>query len=113
MLRRTLIWLVVLSLALVACAGGGTAAAPTTAPSGSGPQKGGTVVLIIPEEPTTLNRFLADAAIVRQVADATSAVGLVTPNANGEYEPRLAAALPTLSDDKLTVTWKLRPGLKW
>jgi len=113
MLRRTLIWMTTLGLALAACAGAGTAVAPTAAPGGSGPQKGGAVVLIIPEEPTTLNRFLADAAIVRQVADATSGVGLVTPNAKGEYEPRLAAALPTLSEDKLTVTWKLRPGLKW
>lgn len=113
MLRRTLIWMTTLGLALAACAGAGTAVAPTAAPGGSGPQKGGAIVLIIPEEPTTLNRFLADAAIVRQVADATSAVGLVTPSAKGEYEPRLAAALPALSEDKLTVTWKLRPGLKW
>ena len=79
---------------------------------------GGTVVLIIPEEPTTLNYFLADAAIVRQVADATSMTGLVLVDQNGEFQPVLATELPTeenggLSADKLTVTWKLKPDLKW
>jgi peptide/nickel transport system substrate-binding protein len=90
---------------------------PTTAPPVESPS-GGTVVLIIPEEPTTLNYFLADAAIVRQVADATSMTGLVLVDENGEFQPVLAAELPTeenggLSADKLTVTWKLLPDLKW
>jgi peptide/nickel transport system substrate-binding protein len=73
---------------------------------------GGTAVLIIPEEPAGLNRYLADAAIVTQVSDAT-VIGLTTPNEKGEYTARLAAELPTLSEDKKTVTWKLRPNLKW
>jgi peptide/nickel transport system substrate-binding protein len=68
--------------------------------------------LIIPEEPAGLNRFLADAAIVYQVSDAT-VIGLTTPNEKGEYAPRLAAELPTISEDQKTVTWKLRDGLKW
>jgi len=104
---------------LAACAGGG-GTAPTPLPpeggggaaGGDGPARGGTVVLIIPEEPAGLNRYLADAAIVRQVSDAT-VIGLVTPNEKGEFVPRLAAELPTISEDKRTVTWKLRPGLKW
>ena len=118
-------WLVVLGLVLSACGGGGavttqapatepaaaTEAAAVTEPAASG-GGGGTVALIIPEEPAGLNRFLADAAIVYQVSDA-SVIGLTTPNEKGEYEPRLAADLPTLSDDKKTVTWKLREGLKW
>ena len=79
---------------------------------------GGTVTLIIPEEPVTLNYFMADAAIVRQVADATSMTGLATINEKGEYAPVLATELPSLengglSEDYLTVTWKLREGLKW
>jgi peptide/nickel transport system substrate-binding protein len=90
---------------------------PTSAPPVE-EAKGGTVVLIIPEEPTTLNYFIADAAIVRQVADATSMTGLVLVDQNGEFQPVLAAELPTeqnggLSADKLTVTWKLKPDLKW
>ena len=75
------------------------------------------VVLIIPEEPSTLNRYLAVAPIVSQVADATLA-GLATVDEEGEFIPVLAADLPTLDNggvapDFLTVTWKLRPGLQW
>jgi peptide/nickel transport system substrate-binding protein len=90
---------------------------PTTAPVVE-PPVGGTVVLIIPEEPTTLNYYMSDAAITRQVADATSMTGLVLVNENAEYVPVLAAELPTeanggVSADKLTITWKLQPDLKW
>ncbi len=111
---------VVLGLVLSACGGGNAATAepenaPATEPASSG---GGTVTLIIPEEPTTLNYFLADAAIVRQAAEATMMTGLATINENGEYVATLAQELPTLdnsglSADYLTVTWKLREELKW
>jgi len=75
------------------------------------------IVLIIPEEPPTLNQYLAVAPIVRQVADATTA-GLTTVNESGEFTPALAAILPTLenggvSTNSLTITWKLRPHLQW
>ncbi len=90
---------------------------PTTVPTAIAPS-GGTVVLIIPEEPTTLNYYMSDAAITRQVADATSMTGLVVVDEKGEFVPVLATELPTeanggLSADKLTVTWKLQAGLKW
>jgi len=117
---------VVLGLVLSACGGGnapatepasGEATALATEPASSG-GGGGTVTLIIPEEPTTLNYFMADAAIVRQAAEATMMTGLATINENGEYVATLAQELPTLdnsglSADYLTVTWKLREGLKW
>ena len=79
---------------------------------------GGTVTLIIPEEPTTLNYYMSDAAITRQVADATSMTGLVLVDEKGEFLPVLSAEIPTeanggLSADKLSVTWKLLPDLKW
>jgi len=104
---------VILGLVLSACGGGGNA--PANEPASSG---GGTVTLIIPEEPTTLNFFMADAAIVRQVAEATMMTGLATINEKGDYVAVLAQELPTLdngglSADYLTVTWKLREGLKW
>ena len=94
-----------------------TEPAVSTEPAATG-EAGGTVTLIIPEEPTTLNYFMADAAIVRQVAEATSMTGLATVNEKGEFVPVLAAELPTLdngglSEDYLTVTWKLKPDLKW
>lgn len=91
---------------------------PTTS-TGSGEEAttSSQIVLIIPEEPATLNQYLAVAAIVRQVADATTA-GLTTLDVNGNFVPVLAAELPTVenggvSEDYLTVTWKLKPDLKW
>ncbi len=122
---------ILLGILLSACGGSGTptqpqAPAPTQAASEGAPaatsapakSSGGTVVLIIPEEPTTLNYFAADAAIVRQVAEATDMTGLDTIDQNGEYQPVLATELPTLdngglSKDYLTVTWHLKPDLKW
>ena len=96
---------VVFGLVLSAC--GGALPAPAE-PAG----RGGTVTFVISEEPAGLNRYLADAAIVRQVSDATI-IGLTEPNEKGEYQARLAADLPTISEDRKTVTWKLREGLKW
>ena len=120
---------VIVGLILGACGGGGNTTtatepaqgagnAPATEPPVSSEGGGGTVTLIIPEEPTTLNYFLADAAIVRQAAEATAMTGLATINEKGEYVATLAQELPSLdngglSADYLTVTWKLREGLKW
>lgn len=112
--------LVVLGLMLSACGGGGAQAtepASATEPAAS-VEGGGTVTLILPEEPTTLNYFLADAAIVRQAAEATSMTGLATIDEKGEFVAMLAQELPSLengglSADYLTVSWKLREGLKW
>ena len=120
---------VVVGLILGACGGGGNTStatepaqgagnAPATEPPVSSEGGGGTVTLIIPEEPTTLNYFLADAAIVRQAAEATAMTGLATINEKGEYVATLAQELPSLdngglSADYLTVTWKLREGLTW
>ena len=91
---------------------------PTTAPAEEPVASGGTVALIIPEEPTTLNYYMSDAAVTRQVAEATSMTGLVVVDENGDFQPVLAAEIPTeanggLSADKLSVTWKLLPDLKW
>ncbi|HXF61208.1 MAG TPA: peptide ABC transporter substrate-binding protein [Caldilineaceae bacterium] len=76
-----------------------------------------TVVIVIPESPSTLNPYLSMAPIVRQVADAIAAP-LATVDANGLFVPVLAAELPALdnggvSADYRRITWKLRPNLKW
>src|SRR5258708_3868592 len=39
--------------------------------------------------------------------------GLLGISANGDNIPMLAAALPTVSSDSLTITFKLKPNLKW
>ena len=107
---KVLTLIIVLGLLLSACAQEPPAEEPAAG--------GGTVTLIIPEEPTTLNYYMSDAAITRQVADATSMTGLDVVDEKGEFVPVLATELPTeanggLSADKLTVTWHLRPDLKW
>ena len=122
---KTILYLLLITvLLLAACAGPATstqadgATASTAATSNEGtPASGGEVVLIIPEEPATLNQYLAVAAIVRQVADAVSS-GLTTVDAAGEFVPVLAAELPTVenggvSTDYKTVTWQLKPNLQW
>ena len=63
---------ILIGLILSSC--GGNVAATQPAAAGGG---GGTVPLVIPEEPAGLNRYLADAAIVYQVSDAT-VIGLTT-----------------------------------
>lgn len=116
---RILTMLVLSTLLIAGCSAPG---AEPVAPSegvdaGTSGEGGGQVVLIIPEEPATLNQYLAVAAIVRQVADAATA-GLTTVDADGNFVPVLAAELPTVenggvSEDYLTVTWTLKPDLKW
>ncbi len=91
---------------------------PTQAPETGVAKPGGEITLIIPEEPTVLNVYLTDAAIARQVADATSQTGLVGIDSEGNVFTKLAVDLPTeenggISADHLTVTWKLKPNLKW
>jgi peptide/nickel transport system substrate-binding protein len=106
-------------LALLAASGcTAPAAQEGTVPAGDEVQAtGGEAVIILPEEPATLNPYLADAAIVEQVSDAT-VVGLSYVDDSGEIQPELAQEIPTianglLSEDYLTVTWRLRPDLLW
>jgi peptide/nickel transport system substrate-binding protein len=106
--------LVAFVLALAGCVAPGAGTAPTGETTEAG---GGQAVLIIPEEPATLNPYLAVAAIVEQVSDAT-VVGLSYVDASGEFQPELAQEIPTIanggvSEDFLTVTWRLRPDLRW
>jgi len=135
MKAKFLTLMMVVLMLLTACGGGAATEAPaepaqpppeepaepTAAPEEPAEpvqEGGGSVTLIIPEEPTTLNYFQAEAAIVRQVAEATSMTGLVTIDQNGDFIPMLAEELPTLdngglSEDYSVVTWKLKPGLLW
>lgn len=131
--------LVVISLALSACA---PAAAPTSVPANTQPPAptdtpipaptntlpppptaaptrdpnevvpGGTVIVGTPQEPGTLNPLLASATI-DDVLIAFMIEGLVDIDAEGNYVPVLAADLPTVSEDGLTVTYKLRQGVKF
>ncbi len=120
-MRKYFALIITLALLLASCGKATTVQPTATATAGiatAGIATGGTVVLIIPEEPTTLNYYASDAAITRQVADATSTTGLTMVDEKGDFYPVLATDLPTqanggLSADNLKVTWKLRPDLKW
>ncbi|MCB0041181.1 MAG: hypothetical protein KDE23_15940, partial [Caldilinea sp.] len=110
-----LVLALIATLVLAACTA--PAGAPAAGGEGGAAAAPSQAILIIPEEPASLNQYHAVAAIVRQVADAVSAP-LAVPNEQGEFVPVLAAELPTVenggvSEDYLTVTWKLRPDLKW
>jgi peptide/nickel transport system substrate-binding protein len=78
---------------------------------------GGTVRHLIYEDPDTLNFIIGGTSIGRQVYQ-TIVEGLVYVDPNGDFQPLLAAELPTyenggISEDNLTVTWKLKEGVTW
>src|SRR5690606_16170028 len=75
------------ALVLAACAA--PAGAPASGGEGGAAATPSQAILIIPEEPASLNQYHAVAAIVRQVADAVSAP-LAVPNEAGEFVPVLA-----------------------
>jgi peptide/nickel transport system substrate-binding protein len=80
------------------------------------PTKGGTI-RYVNLEPATLNPYLRPEQVAWQASVLVS-TGLVDLDSKGEWVLELAQEFPsvdkgTLSSDGLTVTWKLRPGLKW
>ena len=81
------------------------------------PVPGGTVNFLLYEEPDTLNPLVGNTTIAQQVVTAILE-GLAYNDPDGNFQPMLAAELPTLenggvSEDLTTVTWKLKPGLLW
>ena len=85
---------------------------PTVAPAAEGPVPGGILVVGSPQEPETLSPLLS----AQTIANAVSSLvveGLVEVDAEGKYAPVLAEALPAVSDDGLTVTYKLKQGVKF
>ncbi len=88
------------------------APAAETPAAAEGPQPGGILIVGSPQEPETLNPLLSG----QSIADALSALtieGLVEVDAEGNYAPVLAEALPEVSEDGLVVTYKLRQGVKF
>lgn len=83
---------------------------PTTDPNAV--VTGGTVIVGSPQEPGTLSPFLASATI-DDVISSFIVEGLIGIDAKGDYVPVLAEDLPTISEDGLVVTYKIKPGLKF
>ncbi len=78
---------------------------------------GGTVRYLLYEDPNNLNPIGGATTIALQVVTAILE-GLTENDPDGNYVPVLAAELPTLenggvSEDLLTVTWKLKEGVVW
>lgn len=92
-----------------------TAAVQTAAPSTRG--AGGEVKLLFSQGPTILNPHLASGAKDRE-ASRPILEPLAATGSDGAPVAVLAAEVPTranggLSADAKTVTWKLKPGVKW
>ena len=94
-----------------------TAPAATKAPAADGPKKGGTVTLVAWQEPEHLNLALVSQTVLGDISD-FFAEGLLNTNEKGEWFPVLATQVPTtqnggVSADGKTITYKLRPNVKW
>ncbi|HLZ27711.1 MAG TPA: peptide ABC transporter substrate-binding protein [Chloroflexota bacterium] len=95
------------------------AAKPTTAPAAAAGTRGagGTLKILYWQAPTILNTHLAqgtkDQDASRLVLEPLAALG-----PDGVPVPLLAAEIPTvanggISADQKSITWKLKPGIKW
>lgn len=86
--------------------------------SGSGnPAAGGKINVGSAVEPETWNPLLSEQIAVQEVGRLLFG-GLLLQNDKGEWVPDLASEVPSLanggiSSDGLTVTFRLKPGLKW
>ncbi len=81
------------------------------------PQSGGMLNYLLYEDPDSLNPIVGQTSIAVQVSTAVLEP-LAETLPDGSWSPRLAAEIPTpdnggISDDLLTVTWKLRPNVMW
>ncbi len=129
MLQRKRVWLIAAMVALsslllssMGCAGSATPpptkARPTaTVATKSGRGAGDTLRLLNPEAPTTLNPHLSTAIKDSEAARITLEP-LATFDKDGSMIPMLAAEIPSrenggLAADGKSVTWKLKPNVKW
>ncbi|MEW5961748.1 MAG: ABC transporter substrate-binding protein, partial [Chloroflexota bacterium] len=75
------------------------------------------IIVPIPSDPPSFNAYLNDTGYEALIGELVyGALAEIGPD--GNYYPELAAELPTLangglSEDGLTVTWRLRPDLLW
>ncbi len=106
---------IVITTALAACGGGPTptaAPAATQATTGGGPEKGGEITVVYKDDLATLDPAIGydwtNWPAIKLVFD-----GLLDYDSGTTIQPRIAAALPEVSADGLTYTFKLRQGVKF
>jgi peptide/nickel transport system substrate-binding protein len=115
--RSSLAALATVTLVLTGCSGGNDSGGnneTSSAQSSSGAiRKGGDLTFVIPAYPLGMDPLSPSADIAGlQIFDAWWEY-LIRPTADGTgFEPRLAESY-TISDDKKTYTFKLRPGVKF
>jgi len=92
--------------------------APTVAPTATpGPKRGGKVTMAVWQSPVTLNGMLGTQTVMYEVL-AFLMEGFTQVMPDGSRVPDLAKEVPTpqnggVSADGLTVTYKLKEGIKW
>ena len=109
------------SLALIATACGqppGGGAATGTPAAAASPVRGGTAIIAIWQEPTTLIPIYRNQTVATVVGNGV-VEGLVRTKADGTYEGDLAKNVPilgsgvTVTGSKMEVRWELKPDIKW
>ncbi len=75
--------------------------------------RGGTLVVAMNTEPAGLDPSLVAGAEIRRMMHQNVLEGLLGFNEAGKIIPLLASALPSVSSDGLTYTFKLRAGIKF
>ncbi len=120
-MRRTIVVILgTFSIIAAACSQQPTGSTAPKAPAASeAPVKGGTAIVALWQEPSTLAPHYANQTVT-DIVNYGVIEGLAETTTDGEYIPELAAKMPTLANGgvvvkgtKLDVTWELKPGLKW
>ena len=91
---------------------------PETEPAASGPVEGGDLIVALSYEPDTTNVY---ATHLLGDVQAMMLEGLLVPNAQMEYVPKLAKEVPTVEnglielhdDGTMDITYHLQEGVKW
>ena len=120
--------LVLSSMVLVACGGAATPAAtqapqatsapaPTQPPPPTATSAPKILTVALQQEPDNQNALFSSMTYVVYISQMTE-IALAKWDGKGDFIPDLASDVPTaanggVSADGLTITWKLRPGLKW
>ena len=123
-MRRLLISLAALSLLVAACGQQAPGVTTSAAPSGGAsatPVRGGTMVFAIWQEPSSLAPNYSNQT-VNGVVNQVTVEGLLRTDNDGNYQPVLAKAVPTVNNGgvkisadgkRMDVTYQLVPDVKW
>jgi peptide/nickel transport system substrate-binding protein len=117
--KRIFVICAAFALVVAACgqapSGGGATNSPAAAAS---PVRGGTAIIAIWQEPTTLLPLYRNQTVATVVGNGV-VEGLVRTKADGTYEGDLAKNVPTLGNgvtvtgNRMEVRWELKPDVKW